>query len=488
VLTDDLRGALRAAADEQPFQPDLSGVQGRVRRLRRRRLVGVSAGITTATVVAVATAVLIGGGADRVSPSPADKASAAIIHEVENWGPTRGNFADDSEFLDRVRHEWSQPSGDYYGDPRRNGGGAMHYADGTVTRIPADRSRHLTGSVRILYAGQTLDGPAAVVAQRTTTADVGMFLGIMLPTSDHDLRLMAAYTVRMYAQREFGDRGFDTDMVSFTTDIAGNHLVVLPADPADDLSVSMTHSVDTTGRILREWTPLPTQGGVATLTATKPVAFWDTLIRVSHDNEVIDEGPVWHVLSTTDVVPPAAGPPEPENLVDWPLTDQGIAGAVPGGGYPGNLDDVWLTKYAGLDAPYGSRWLVSDSPGDRHPILVEQLWFYGDPAHTVVLRVVGHDVQLLSDTVTDPRDRPLVFLSLPDELGWLVVAGPDADITGYREAGTQAWSDIDTSTPSTDGGKTITTRKSAFIPSTARHLQVRLEIEGKTRVVDSPSG
>jgi len=487
VLTDDLRGVLSAAAAEQPFEPDLSAVPGRVRQLRRRRVAGVGASLTATIAIVVAAVVVIGGGDDRVNPSPADKGSGAIIREVENWGPTRGSLADDSNFLDRVRQEWLDPSGDYYGDPQRNGGAVITHADGTVTQIPADRSRHLTGPVHVLYAGQTLDGPAAVVAQRTTIDDVGMFLGIMLPTSDHDLRLMAAYTVKMYAQREFGDRGFDTDMVNFTTDRAGKHLVILPADPADELSVSMSHTVDTTGHIHRDWAPEPAPGGVATLTATEPVGFWDTLIRIGHDNEVIDEGPVWQVLRTTDVVPHAAGPPEPENFVDWPLTDQGIAGAVPGGGYPGTLNDVWLTQYAGLDEPYGGGWWVASSPRDRHPIVVEQLWFYGDPGHTVVLRVVGDDVELLSDTVTNPDDRPLVFLSLPEDLGWLVVAGPDADITGYREAGTHTWSDIDTSTTSTVDDKTVHTRKSAFIPSTARHLQVRLDIAGETRVVDSPS-
>jgi hypothetical protein len=175
-------------------------------------------------------------------------------------------------------------------------------------------------------------------------------------------------------------------------------------------------------------------------------------------------------------------PPPPANAVKWPLSDQDIGGSVPGGGLYKDLYEPWMSQYAGMDEPYGGQQWVMGSPQDRHAIVVQQLWFYGDLAHTVVLRVVDKDVQLLSDTVTDPTARPLVFLRLPNTLGWLVVAGPDTTITGWREPGATTWSDIETSTAATAGDKTVHTNKSTFINSTAAHIQVRLDVNGKTQI------
>jgi hypothetical protein len=482
VLTDELRGALRAATDQQPFEPDVSRVPARVRQLRRRRtVVWVGVGAACIGVVTTAGIVATTGSSNRVSPSPLDRGSAALVREVADWGPTRGSFANDAAFLEQAKQEWLHPTDRYYGDPGQGGESVLTKADGTQVITPPDRSRHLTGDVTVLFAGQTPDGPAAVVAQPTTVKDVDLYLGFLLPTTNHDLHLVAADTPKMYAQHEFGDQGLDTNMINFKTSGAGDHLVVLPADPADAVSVSLGHTLDTTGHVQRNWSAVPVSGGVAMLTASGPLGSWDTLIRVSDNGVVVDESQVWDVLTESEN---DGLPPQPQNAVDWPLSDQAIGGSVPGGGSVSSLNDPWIRQYANLDEPYGGRSWVTGSAQDRHLIIVEQLWFYGDPAHTVVLRVVDKDVQLLSDTVTDPTARPLVSLRLPDALGWLVVAGPDTTITGYRPAGTTNWSDADTVTAETDGGKPVTTNKSAFIRSTADHIQVRLSVNGKTRITN----
>ena len=62
------------------------------------------------------------------------------------------------------------------------------------------------------------------------------------------------------------------------------------------------------------------------------------------------------------------------------------------------------------------------------------------------------------------------------------MGGPHITITGYRVPGTQAWTDINTATSSTDNGKPVHTRAAAFIPSTSQHLQVRLDVAGHRRV------
>jgi hypothetical protein len=483
VLTDELRGALRAATEQQPFEPDVSRVPARVRQLRRRRrVVWVSVSAAGIGVVATAGVLATTGSSARVSPSRLDKGGAALIREVDNWGPTRGSFASDKAFLAHVKQEWLIPTGSYYGDPAQNGESVLINQDGTRVVTRPDRSRHLTGDVKVLFAGQTPDGPAAVVAQRTTLKDADMYLGVMLPTSDHDLHLVAAYTPKMYAQHEVGDPGFDTNVIDFKTTAAGDHLVVLPANPADTVSISLDHTVDSTGHVHRDWSAVPTSGGVAAVTASGRYGFWDTLIGVSDHGAVADESQVWDVLAGSEDGSTDSLPPQPDNVVEWPLSDQGIGGSVPGGGYSSSLNDQWIARYANTDEPYAGRWWVTGSPLDRHMIVVEQLWFYGDPAHTVVLRVVDKDVQLLSDTVTDPSARPLVFLRLPGASGWLVVAGPDTTITGWREVGTSTWSGVDTFTAETYGGKPVATKKSTFIRSTADHIQVQLDVNGRTQI------
>jgi hypothetical protein len=483
VLTEELRGALRAATDQQPFEPNVSRVPVRVRQLRRRRTVTwVAVGVATIGVVTGAGVLATTGSADRVSPSPLDKASAALVSEVDNWGPTRGSFANDAAFLARVDQEWLHPTGRYYGDPRMSGVGVLTSPDGTTVVQRSDPSRHLTGDVHVLYAGQTPDGPAAVVAQASTLKDVGMYLGIMTPTNAHDLRLAAAYTPKMYAQREFNDQGLDTNQINFKTSNAGEHLVVLPANPSDSVSISLSHTLDATGHVQRTWSSVQTTDGVGVVTATGPLGFWDALIRVSDNGDVIDESQAWDVLWLNENDGVDAQPPPPANAINWPLSDQGIGGAEPGGGLVGGLYDPWITRYAAADEPYGGNQWVTDSPQDGHEIVVGQLWLYGDPAHTFVLRVVDRDVQLLVDKVTDPNERPLVFLRLPGGQDWLVAAGPDTAITGWREAGTSKWSDIDTTMGMTIDGHATHTRMSTFIATTADHIQVRMDVNGKTQI------
>lgn len=486
MLTDELRGAMQAATDQQPFEPDVSHVPLRVRQLRRRRTATwITVGATGIGAVAAVGVLATTGPGARVSPSPLDKGRDAIIQEVDNWGPTRGDLAGDAAFLDRVRQAWQNPPLGYYMDPRQGGESILTKADGTKIVTPADHSRHLTGEMKVLYAGQTPDGPAAVVAQPSTQQRFGMEIGYLLPTTNSDLELVADFNAENYAQPEFDDPGFNADVIDFKTSFAGNRLIILPADPTDSISVSLGHTLDSSGHVQRSWSNVPTNDGVAMVTATGPLGFWDTLIRVSHKGSIITETQVTDVLrlgrdSDSDRLPPA-----PANAVDWPLSDQEIGGSGAGGGYRTNLNDPWITQYANADEPYVDQWMVTGSPAtdpDHAMIVVSQMWFYGDKAHTVVLRMLDKSAELLSDSVTDPTDRPLVFLRLPNSLGWLVVGGPDTTITGWRTGATK-WSKIDTTTGATIDGKPVHTSKSSFINSPADHIQVRLDVNGKTQIV-----
>ena len=486
MLTDELRGALQAAADHQPFEPDVTGLPVRVRQLRRRRTTTwIAVGATSAGVITAAGILATTGSSARVSPSPLDKGRDAIIQEVDNWGPARGSLANDNAFLDRVKKAWENPPFGYYMDPRQSGASVLTKADGSTVITPADHSRHLTGEMKVLYAGQTPDGPAAVVAQPSTEKRVGMEIGYLLPTSNNDLELVADFNPVSYAQPEFDDPGFNANLIDFKTSLGGDHLIILPANPADRITLSLGHTLDSTGHVQRNWSAVPTDDGVAMVTATGRLGFWDTLIRVTHDNHVISEAQVSDVLRLSRDENADQAAPLPPNAIDWPLTDQEIGGSGAGGGYRTNLNDPWITQYATTDEPYGGNWLVTGSPTtdpDHRMIVVEQLWFYGDAAHTVVMRMLDKNAVLLSDTVSNPTDRPLVFLRLPKPLGWLVVGGKDTIITGWRVMGATHWSSIDTSTEATTDGKPDHTNRATFIHSNATHIQVRLDVNGKTQI------
>ena len=61
----------------------------------------------------------------------------------------------------------------------------------------------------------------------------------------------------------------------------------------------------------------------------------------------------------------------------------------------------------------------------------------GEQARTVVLQTLsdGTTVEVLEDKVTDPNQRPLVQIHLPNHEGWLVASGPNSVITGWRAPG-----------------------------------------------------
>jgi hypothetical protein len=480
VLTDAVQQALRDAADEQPFHPDLAGVPRRTRQLRRRRRAAISISAMTAiAIIAVAATFAATGGIDRIGSSPAGS-SDAIIDMVDHWGPTRGSYADDPAFIERVKQEWLHPGGSYYGDPSRGGVEIQTNADGTKGVSPPNRLRQLTGDVQVLYADQTPDGPAAVVAQRSTRPEVGTYIAFLLPTDDKNFKLVAAYTAGLHAQREFGETGFDTDLITFVTTASDKHAVVLPADPGAAVSVSESHSTDATGHVSRTWAPVQTQDGVATLTAPQDLGFADTLIRVVRGGQTIDEAAITDVLLS-----PTVKPWMPANAVpDWTDYNGEIAGLHSGAGYPPGFYQSWLTRYGASDEPWSGGWGFEGQLPDRTGIFVEELWLFGDPAHTVVFRTHGKQTDIVSDTVTDPTQRPLVLMQLPDQQGWLFIGGPHTTIQGYRESDGQSWSDIDTTTSGTTDGVKDTTRGAAVIPFSADHIQVKLDVNGRKKIVD----
>lgn len=486
MLIDELQDAMRRAAEAQPFVPSMEGIPRRSRQIRQRKLIAAVLSVSTLVAISGGLAAVIGtggpGAPDRLTQGNDRPDIAAVLAEVNGWGPTRGDLATSRTFLSRVRAQWAHPSGDYYGNPA-NIGATVETIDGNTVRTPPDRSRHLTGVLHILYAGDTPDGPAAVVAQRSSDANDGVYLGFMLPIGGR-LRLVASYTPSQFPAG--GSRTLDPHVITFKTSGAGDHLVVLPAQRQAQISISLRHTLNSAGHVTRAWRRLAVRRGVATASAGGALGFWDSLVQVRNGGQLVDETPVTDVLAGTDYSDRPA--PTPDNLVTLPLQDQEIGGSTSGVGLPPDLNDAWLARFGKVDQPYLSApsW-ISGTTRDGDGIVVEQVWLPGDPAHTVVLQVVGRSVDVLSDTISDPSLRPLVFLRLPDHQQWLVVGGEHATITGYRPVGAPTWSDVDTFTPSTRDGRPITTRANAFIQSSAARIQIRLRVDGEAQIVSSTS-
>jgi hypothetical protein len=312
---------------------------------------------------------------------------------------------------------------------------------------------------------------------------VGVYLGFVMAI-DGKLRLVAQYTPTWHAfeSGQGDDQPLDANLINFATGPGGSDLFILPANRDDSVAISYRHKLNAAGRVERTWDQLPVHDGLAR--ATNDAGFPDALIRIQHDGVTIDESPVWDVRASTKyATTPTAGLPLPNNAVNLPPSFQEIGGSVPGGGYPPGYNDAWVERYASPSEPYGEASWASGSPQQSTVIVVEQLWFWGDAAHTVVLRIAeNRNVEVLSDTVTEPTARPLVFLRLPEDAAWLVLGGPGTTITGYRERGKTEWTDVDTGTASTMNGEPVRTRRASFIHSSAPHIEVRLDVNGTTQI------
>ena len=118
----------------------------------------------------------------------------------------------------QVHAEWAHPTG-------------PHFVEG---------DRQLTGPVRILYAGSTPDGPAAVIAQKTSVAFIGIYVGVMT-TQDHHLVLWGPNDPFEPSGDSSNAGRFSDQQVSFVSGPSGR-LIVLPVDSADTASVSFSHS------------------------------------------------------------------------------------------------------------------------------------------------------------------------------------------------------------------------------------------------------
>src|SRR4051812_33162217 len=163
-LEHELRLAMQEFTDDVLAPPDL------LARLPRRRMRGfprlavvaaaAAAALTIAGVVVVGEHTGGGGGGNSVKPlstykvpknsaQQEQRAARQMDDAVANWGATRGDKAGDQQLMTALRNEWTHPAG----HPPLQGG-----FDPVISP---------DGPVKVLWAGTTTEGIAALAVQHT---------------------------------------------------------------------------------------------------------------------------------------------------------------------------------------------------------------------------------------------------------------------------------------------------------------------------------
>jgi hypothetical protein len=461
----DLEHELKQAMDDFTADvlapPDMLSRLGRTRRRRAfpRLAVGLAATAAAATIAGVVIVGAHTGGdtAGAVAPlstyhPPADsgqreeQAARAMTAAIDSWGPTRGDRSDDTALMSRLRAEWSHPTQH-----------PPHLGSFEPVQSP-------DGPVRILWVGSTPDGAAALAAQHTHDPVSDYWYGIFLPSKDG--RPVLAQRGQLLAGVDLGE--FDPHVLSFTSSTGHDAVVALPMDASDTVRFAFSTVMSASGRLTPQWQDAAVQDGAAVASVPSSGNVWGTVVEVAHGGAVVAD----HRLDFVATHLVNEGPTEPVNLLG--LWCNGCAvGHSAGVGYTKAMIDAWLVRHGPDYLPsYNGTWSIGTTLRDGSNVLATQLWTVGSKARTVVLvdDRENSSIDVLYDAQTDPAERPLVALRLPQADGWLVGAGPDAVITAWRASTDDAWHPV--------GSK-----KAALLPTDAGSVQLRLIVHGKETVV-----
>jgi len=458
----DLENELRLAM--QDYTSDVQAPPDLLSRLPRRRygfprLAMVAA--AAAAAVTVAAVVVVGeqtggDGGPAVHPLSTYKLSKTFAQQeqlaakemtkvIEQWGPTRGDRAGDQHVMARLRAEWAHPS--------------QH-----PTNLGSFEPVHSPdGPLQVLWAGTTPEGVAAYAVQHTKDPVASYWYGIFLPGSDGQPRL--AQRSQLTAGADISE--FDPHLMSFTTSPAHRSVVVIPSDATDDVRVAFRTSADAHGQLVPQWQDAAVHDGAAVATVPAGGNVWGAVVEVAHDGLVTADHGV-DFISTRLL---NEGPPQPANVL--PMWCNGCSIGANGPGYSKVMLTAWLVRHGPEYLPvFTSMWSVGGSLPDGDNVLAMQLWTVGHPARTVVLVDNREDmeVDVLYDEETKPADRPVVAVRLPKNAGWLVGAGPDAVVTGWRTAPGDTW-------------HAVASKKSLLVPTDATAIELRLVVQGHERVV-----
>lgn len=458
-LENELRLAMQEFTDDVDAPPDLLSRLPRRRPRGFPRLAVVAAAGAAAVVIAGVVVVgenAGGPGGPGVKPLSTYKpsktfgqqehqAAEQMTNAVDRWGPTRGDRAGDQQLLARLRDEWAHPT--------------QHPTNlGSFEPVVSP-----DGPVKILWAGTTPQGVVAYAVQPTKDPVARYWYGFFLPDS-HGQPLLAR---RGQLTAGFDISEFDPHVVSFTTSAAHHTVVVIPTDAADGVRVAFSAPAGSDGKWSPQWQDVPVHDGAAVASVPSGGNVWGTVVEVTHGGRVVAD----HNLDFVSTHLINEGPPEPSNLL--PMWCNGCSIGKYGPGYGKTMLTAWLVRHgpAYLQA-YTSMWSVGGSLPDGTSVLAMQLWVVGHPARTVVLLDDEQQskVDVLYDAESKPSDRPVVAVRLPNSAGWLVGAGPDAVVTGWRPAGDRSW-------------HVVSSKKYLLVPSDATSIELRMVVNGKQRIV-----
>jgi len=459
-LEHELRLAMQEFTDDVLAPPDL------LARLPRRRTRGfprlavmaaaAAAAATIAGVVVVGQNTGGGGTATPVKPlstykipkttaQQEQRAATQMDAAIAHWGPTRGDRADDSRLMTQLRAEWEHPT--------------QHPANlGSFEPVMSP-----DGPVTILWAGTTPEGVAAVAVQHTKDPVAQYWYGIFLPDAHAVPRL--AQRTQLIGGVDLAE--FDAHMLSFTTSPAHQSVVVLPADPSDTVRVAFSTTPDRDGTLVPQWRDAPVHADAAVVSVPSGGSVWGSVVEVSHRGQVVAH----HGLDFVSTHLLNEGAPQPSNVL--PMWCNGCSIGSSGPGYSLAMLTAWMVRHGPAYLPvWTSGWSVGGSLADGRSVLAMQLWAIGHPAHTVVLLddQQNSQVQVLYDAVTKPADRPVVAVRLPDNAGWLVGAGPDSVVTGWRSSPESSW-------------HAVADKKALLVHTSAGSIQLRMRVHGKQQVV-----
>ena len=459
----ELRLAMQQHTDDILAPPDLlDRVRPHRRRIRPRLTIALAAGVAAATIGAVALVARgVGGdgGADVQPLStyhlPSDyvqreqQAAAQMNAAVADWGATRGDKAGDQQLMAQLRHEWAHPTSH---PPEQGRFDAVISPDGPV---------------KVLWAGTTPEGIAALAVQHTKDPVAQWWYGFFVSSSGH-VRL--AQRGQLTAGYDLGEP--DPHLLSFAPS-SHKTVIAVPVDPSDGIRMAFRSQLDATGHLQPQWTDVTVHDGAAVASVPAGGDAWGTVIEVRHDGRTVADDQIDYV----DAANQNDGPPHPANVVEDLWCNACTVGGAGEPGYGLAMLEAWGVRHGPAYLRiWTSMWSMGAQLRDGTPVFITQLWQPGGQGHTVAIadERSKNAVEVLYDETTNATDRPLVAIRLPERSGWVIGSGPHAVVTGWR-TDSGGWHDV-------------ASKKALLLPTDAGTVQLRLVVDGQEQVVTRTAG
>lgn len=416
-----LREAMTAATSSLTADPQ---TVARARRAGARRRAARRSVVGTLTVLALAGSTLIlapgvselrGGGSTSQALNAVLRHHSTTANESDDalgrywWASTRGDLAGDASFTQAALTAWAED----------------HGASPNASRGIFD---DLVGAPRVLWAGATPAGPAAIVAQQSYLhhhADIqldheGVYTLIGFVGTGQDGK---AHLVTDTYQAP----GSLTELAGMVSTIPPVALVLDPGVPAAESS----HWTYTSSSVGRDWSkPLPFLDGVAVLdlTGADPAQVRLGKVPFTGFTDLYDLVHVPSVGSST-----TNGGDETHTLAGWVTRDQ-LVMRVGKAGWP-TVDAAGteqaqqiLTDALRAHIPPAaflegfSSWFVAGTLPDGRHLVVGEHSLDSDPAHLYAALSGPAGTAFVVGGAIDPTATIPVAIRLPDHQGWVLAS------------------------------------------------------------------